>query len=85
MLVQALASIPSFLTGVIRFPKWAIKLINSQLAHLSGMIMKVIKKYHLAVWGSLTLKKEYGGFDITDIVDMNLNLLASWVSRYQRD
>ena len=30
---SVLASIPLYLLSVIKFPKWAIKLINSQMAH----------------------------------------------------
>lgn len=86
VLVQAcLASIPSYLMGFIKFPKWAINLINSQLAHCFWDDYEGHHKYHLSSWGSLTMRKEYGGFGITDLADMNLCLLASWVSRYYTD
>ena len=83
ILVQAcLASIPSYLMGFIKFPKWAIKLINSQLAHCFWDDYEGHHKYHLTAWKSITMRKEFGGFGITDIGDMNLALLAFWISRY---
>ena len=68
--------------GYIKFPKWAIKLINFQLAHCFRDDYKGHHKYHLTTWGSLNMRMEFGGFGITDIGDMNLRLLASWISRY---
>ena len=70
--------------GFIKFPKWAIKLINTQLANIFWDDYDGHHKYHLAAWGSLTIKKEFGGFGITDVWDMNLCLLASWVNRYYK-
>jgi hypothetical protein len=41
MLLKAcLASIPIYLMYVIKFPKWAIEAINSQMANIFGMIRK---------------------------------------------
>ena len=42
-------------------------------------------KYHLANWGLLSQRKEYGGLGIPDLAEMNVCLLASWVRRYQVD
>lgn len=51
ILVQAcLASIPSYLMGLIKFPKWALTMINSQLAHCFWDNYDGHHKYHLAAW-----------------------------------
>lgn len=71
--------------GHIKFPKWAIKMINYQLAHCFWDNYEGHHKYHLASWGSVTLKKQFGGLGISNIADMNLCLLASWVKRYYMD
>lgn len=39
-------------------------------------------KYHLSNWFSLAQRKEHGGWGITDISNINLCLLASWINRY---
>ena len=58
ILVQScVASIPYYLMGVIKFPKWAITLINSQLAHCFWDDYKGHFKYHLANWGVIATKK----------------------------
>jgi hypothetical protein len=40
MLKSCLASIPIYLMSVIKFPKWAIQAINSQMTNFFGMIKK---------------------------------------------
>ena len=83
ILVQAcLAIIPPYLMGFVKFPKLAIKLINSQSAHCFQDHYEGHHKYHLVACVSLTIKKDFGGFGITDIGGMNICILASWVSRY---
>ena len=42
-------------------------------------------KYHLANWGLVSQKKEYGGLGIPNLVDLNLCLQASSAKRYQLD
>jgi hypothetical protein len=42
-------------------------------------------RYHLANWGLVSQKKEYGGLGIPNIAEMNMCLLASWVKRYHPD
>jgi hypothetical protein len=64
------------------FPKWAITLINSQMAQGLWDNYEGHHKYHLANWGLVTQKKEYGGLGIPDLSDMNMCLLASWIKRY---
>lgn len=41
--------------------------------------------YHLASWNSICLKKEYRGFGVPNLIDMNLRYLASWIRRYNLD
>jgi hypothetical protein len=82
---SCLASIPIYLLSAIKFPKWAIRAINSQMAHCLWDNYEGHNKYHLANWDLVTLKKEYGGLGIPNIRDMNLCLLASWIRRYSLD
>jgi hypothetical protein len=76
-----LASILYFL-GVIKFPKWVITLFNSQMAHCLSDNYEGHHKYHLANRGLVTQKKEYRGLGITDLSEMNMCLLVSWIKRY---
>uniref|UniRef100_A0A0A9HL27 Uncharacterized protein n=1 Tax=Arundo donax TaxID=35708 RepID=A0A0A9HL27_ARUDO len=39
---KCLASIPIYLLSFIKFPKWAIEAINSQMAHCVWTIMRII-------------------------------------------
>jgi hypothetical protein len=49
---MALASIPVYLMSVIKFPKWVIEAINTQMAFFwSDQENK--HKYHLSNWHSL--------------------------------
>jgi hypothetical protein len=42
MLIQTcIASIPVYLLSFIKFPKWAIKAISSQMENSFGMTMKI--------------------------------------------
>jgi hypothetical protein len=74
---SVLASIPLYLMSVIKFPKWAITLINSQMAHCLWDDYGGHHRYHLANWGLVTLKKEYGGLGVPSLAEMNMCLLAS--------
>jgi hypothetical protein len=86
ILIKAcLASIPNYLMSVIKFPKWVISLINSQMAHVLLDDYDGHRKYHLANWGMVAQNIEFGGLGIPNLADMNLCLLASWVKRYQLD
>jgi hypothetical protein len=86
ILIRAcLASIPNYLLSVIKFPKWAISLINSQMAHVLWDDYEGHRKYHLANWGLVSQKIEFGGLGIPNLADMNLCLLASWIKRYHLD
>ena len=39
-------------------------------------------KYHLFNWQSLAQKKDFGGWDIPDLRNLNLCLLAFWINMY---
>jgi hypothetical protein len=54
---SVLASIPFYLLSVIKFPKWAITLINSQMAHCIWDNYEGHHKYHLANWGLVTKRR----------------------------
>ena len=82
-LVQScLSSIPVYLLSFFKFPKWALKLINTQLSNCLWNDEEGNHKIHLANWPSVCMRKEYGGLGIPNIQDLNLCLLGSWVKRY---
>jgi hypothetical protein len=85
LIKSCLASIPTYLLSLIKFPKWAIKMINSQIAHCFWDDYEGHHKYHLANFGMLSQKIEFAGARIPNLADMNLCLLASWVKRYHLD
>uniref|UniRef100_A0A8I7BA51 Uncharacterized protein n=1 Tax=Hordeum vulgare subsp. vulgare TaxID=112509 RepID=A0A8I7BA51_HORVV len=66
----------------VKFPKWAISAINSQMAHFLWGNMGDQYKFHLAKWGLVSRKKEFGGLGISNIRDYNMALLASWGKRF---
>ena len=70
--------------SVIKFPKWAIEAINSQMSHFFWDNHDGGKKYHLANWQMIAQKKEHGGLGIHDLQLLNMCLLASWIARYHR-
>jgi hypothetical protein len=74
LLKICLASIPIYMTSVIKFPKWVVEAIKSQMANFIWNDQENNRKYHLSNWQSLAQKKKFG--------DLNLCLLASWVQRY---
>ena len=82
LLKSYLASIPIYLLSVIKFPKWAIETINSQMGNFLWNDSEGNHKYHLANWLSVAQKKEFGGWGILDLHTLNLCLLASWINRY---
>jgi hypothetical protein len=82
LLKTCLASIPIYLMSLIRFRKWAIEAINSQMANFFWDDQGDKHRYHLSNWYSLAQKKEHGGMGIPDLRDLNLCLLASWIQRY---
>jgi len=83
ILKSCLASIPIYLLSVIKFPKWAIENINSQMANFLWNDQEGNHKYHLSNFKSLAQKKEFGGWGTTYLSCLNMSLLASWINRYQ--
>jgi hypothetical protein len=82
LLKACLASIPIYLMSIIKFPKWAVKAINSQMANFFWNDQENSHKYHLANLKFLNQRKEVGGLGIPDLRELNLCLLASWIQRY---
>jgi hypothetical protein len=68
--------------SVIRFPKWVVEAIDSQMANFFWNDQENNKKCHLSNWQSLAQKKELGGMCVPNSKDLNICLLASWVQRY---
>lgn len=85
LIKACLASIPVYLLSFFKFPKWALDLINSQLAHCLWSDFEGNRKLHLANWHLVCMKKEHGGLGVPNIRDLNLCLLGSWVKRYAQD
>jgi hypothetical protein len=83
LLIQTvLASIPIYMLSFFKFPKWALKLINTQLSNCLWSDEEGHRKIHLANWPSICMKKEFGGLGIPNLKDLNLCLLGSWIKRY---
>jgi hypothetical protein len=85
LIQSCLTSVPVYLLSFIKFPKWAIKTLNSHFANCLWSDTEGKHKYHLANWESVAMKKEFGGLGIPNLRDLNICLLASWVKRYQAD
>lgn len=77
-----LASIPIYMLSFFKFPKWAIKLVNSQLANCLWSDEEGNHRIHLANWQSVCMRKEFGGMGIPNLQDLNLCLIGSWIKRY---
>jgi hypothetical protein len=78
-----LASIPIYLLSFIKFPKWAIKSLNTHLANCLWSDSDGKNKYHLANWESVSMAKDFGGTGVPNLRDLNICLIASWIKRYQ--
>jgi hypothetical protein len=77
-----LASIPIYLLSFFKFPKWAIKLIESQIANCLWNDDNECHRYHLASWQDVNIEKEFGGLGVPNLRELNLCLLGSWVRMY---
>jgi hypothetical protein len=82
LLKACLASIHIYLMSMIKFPKWALEAINSQMSNFFRDDHDNKHKYHLSNWQSLCQKKEHGGMGVPDLRDISTCLLASWIQRY---
>jgi hypothetical protein len=83
LLKACLTSIPIYLMSIIKFPKWAIEAINSQMARFFWDDNEDKHMIHLFNIQSLYFKKEHGGLGIPDLRNLNMCLLSSWIQRYQ--
>jgi hypothetical protein len=63
--------------SIIKFPKWAITMLNSQMSHFLWNNNEDRHRYHLANWQLVSQKKEEGGFGIPDMRNLNMSLLSS--------
>ena len=71
--------------SLVKFPKWAINAINSQMSHILWGNLGDVHKYHLAHWGLVARKKKFGGLGIPNLRDFNIAILVSWGKRYFDD
>jgi hypothetical protein len=72
-----LASVPVYLLSFIKFPKWAISLLESQMVHCLWNNDNDNHKYHLANWQLVSMKKEFRGLVVPNLRDLNISLLGS--------
>jgi hypothetical protein len=56
-----LISIPIYLLSFIKFSKWAIRLLESQIAHCLWNNASDSHKYDLVNWQLMSMNKEFGG------------------------
>ena len=85
LIKTCLASIPVYLLSFFKFPKWALDLINTQMAHCLWNDFEGHRKLHLANWGLVCTKKDFGGLGIPNLREVNFCLLGSWLKRYCQD
>ena len=57
-------------------------MINTQMANCSWNGLEGQKKFHLANWPLVSIKKEFGGLGIRNIHDLNICLLVAWIKLY---
>jgi hypothetical protein len=79
LLKACLASIPIYLLSFIKFPKWALKAINTQMTNFFWDDQGDKHKYHLSNLQTLCQNKDKGGLGVPDPRNLKLCLLASWV------
>jgi hypothetical protein len=85
LIKSCLTSVLVYLLSFIKFLKWAIRLIESNMAHCLWNNNEECHKYHLANCQLVSLKRECGGLGVPNIKELNLCLLGSWVKRYAID
>jgi hypothetical protein len=80
-----LTSILVYFLSFLKFPKWAIRLLESQMAQCLWNNDSDSHKYHLANWKLVSMRKEFEGLGVPDLRDLNICLLGSWIKRYFSD
>ena len=83
LIKTCLASIPVYLLSFIKFPKWALQLINTHMANCLWGDEVDKHRYHLVNWETVSMSKDFGGLGIPNLRDLNMCLLGSWLRRYQ--
>jgi hypothetical protein len=69
----------------IKFPRWAIKIINTHLDNCLWNDNADAHKIHLVNRDSVAMLKDFGGLGIPNLRGLNICLLASWIKRYNID
>jgi hypothetical protein len=77
-----LSSIPIYLLSFMKFPKWAIKLLESQIANYLWNDEAESHRYHLASWQHVTMEKDFGSLGVPSLRELNICLMGSWIRRY---
>jgi hypothetical protein len=86
ILIQScLDNIPVYLLSFVKFRKWAIRLLDSQLAHCLWNNDSDRHRYHIANWQLVIMRKEYHGLGVPNHRDLNICLLGSWIRMYALD
>jgi DNA polymerase III psi subunit len=68
ILIQACqSSVPIYLLSFFQFPKWALSLLDTQLANFLWNDEEGNHKIHLANWPSVCMKKDFGGMGIPNL------------------
>lgn len=62
LLKSCISSIPTYLLSFLKFPKWAIHAISSQMSHFFWGNYDDQHKYHLANWGLISPNKNLVGW-----------------------
>jgi hypothetical protein len=60
LIIAFLASIPIYLLSFFKFPKWALDMINTQMANCLWNEFKGHRKIHLANWKTICKKRNMG-------------------------
>jgi hypothetical protein len=85
LIKSCLASILVYILSFIKFPKWAITLLESQMTHCLWNNDNDCHSYHLASWPHVTMRQEFGVLGVLSLRELNFCLLASCVRRYVVD
>jgi hypothetical protein len=85
LIQTCIASIPIYLLSFIKFPKWAIQAISSQMANCLWNDNENKHRWNLTNWENISMRKKYKEIGIPNLRDLNICLLGSWLSRYQND
>ena len=71
LIQECLASIPIYLLSFFKFPKWAIDMINSQMANCLWNDSEGHRKLHLASRKKVCPKNDFGGLGIPNLQEVN--------------